>query len=85
MCYGNDKIDELQYQSCGSFIKSSKVGQRHSTYGTNVYCKRRRGNILSYVNFSKLCHVITNFPELSQNCGQEHVTFPISSSSRAIE
>ena len=47
--------------------------------------REKRENILSYVDFSKVCHVITYFPELNQKFGQEDITFPISSSSIAIE
>ena len=41
-------------------------------------------HILSYVDFSKLCHVIEYCPELNEIYGQECTTFPISSSSRAL-
>ena len=41
-------------------------------------------NILSYVNFSKLCHVIQYFLELNKKIGQEDINLPLSSSSRAI-
>ena len=42
-------------------------------------------NIFSYVDSSKLCHVINNFPDLNQNIGQEDIISPPNSSSRAIE
>ena len=42
-------------------------------------------NILSCVDFSKLCHVIKYFPGLNQKFGQEDITFPLYSSSRYIE
>ena len=42
-------------------------------------------NIISYVYFSKIYHVISCFPGLNQTFGEEYITFPISSSSRAIE
>ena len=35
-------------------------------------------NILSYVDYSKMCHVIKYFTELNQNFGQEDITFPLS-------
>ena len=41
--------------------------------------------ILSCVDFSKLCHVIKYFPWLNKVFRQEHITFPLSSISRAIE
>ena len=34
-------------------------------------------HILSYVDFSKLCHVIEYCPELNEIYGQECTTFPI--------
>ena len=58
--------------------------QRQST-DRKMYIAREEGeNILSYVNSSKPCHVITHFPELNQKFGQEDITVPLSSSSRAI-
>ena len=35
-------------------------------------------NILSRVDFSKLCHVTKYFPELNQKFEQEDITVPIS-------
>ena len=47
---------------------------------------RERGrNILSYVDFSRICDVIKSFTELGQNIGVEDINFPLSSSLRAIE
>ena len=47
---------------------------------------REKGeNILRYVDYSKLCYVITYFTELNQVFGRENITFSISLSSRAIE
>ena len=48
------KMDKLLYQSCGSVIKSCQMEQRQSIDETNLYCKIRRLNTLSYVGFSKL-------------------------------
>ena len=59
--------------------------QRQSTNGTNVCGNRKKGNIFSYVGFSNICCVIESFPELKQNVGKEGITFPLSSSSIAIE
>ena len=42
------------------------------------------GNILSRDDFSNIYDVIKQFPELKQNIGIEYITFPLSSSSRAI-
>ena len=42
-------------------------------------------NILTYVDFSKTCHVIKCCPDLKQAFGKEDITFPLSSSSRSIE
>ena len=42
-------------------------------------------NILSYVDFEKLFHVIRNFPELNRNFVKEDITFPLSYSSRSIK
>ena len=45
----------------------------------------KRGDMLSYVDLSKLSHVIIYFTELNQNFGQEEINFPLSSSSRTTE
>ena len=42
-------------------------------------------NILSHVDFAKLCQVIKYFPQLNPNFGKEDIAFPISSISRVIE
>ena len=42
-------------------------------------------NIIGYVDYSKFCHVIRSFPDLNQNIGKEDITFPLPSSSIAIE
>ena len=42
-------------------------------------------NILSYVDFAKLCNVIKYSSELNQKIVKEVITFPIFSSSRAIK
>ena len=42
-------------------------------------------NILSYVDFSKLCNIIKFFPESNQKFAKEVITFPILSSSISIE
>ena len=70
-------VDQLS-----KFLKRKKI---QSTNGTNVYCKIGGIHILSYVDFSKLFHLIKYFTELNQNVGQKDITFPLSSSSRAIE
>ena len=51
-----------------------------------MYVERKIGrNILSYVDFSKICDVIKSFPELKENIGKEDTTFPLSSTSREIK
>ena len=42
-------------------------------------------NLLSYVHFAKLFNVLKYFPELNQHFVKEGITFPVSSSSRAIK
>ena len=59
-------MDKFPYQSCVSVIKSRKMEQIQSTYW-KIYIAREKGvNILSYVDFSKLCYVIPYFSELNQ-------------------
>ena len=64
-------MDELPYASCGLVIKSRKTEQIKSTDGTILYCKRKGGDILACVDFSRLCREITDFPELNKSFGQE--------------
>ena len=42
-------------------------------------------DILSYVDFEKMCMVIKYFPWLNQKIGEEDIILPISSSSRSTE
>ena len=42
-------------------------------------------DILSYVDYEKLCNIMQNFPELNRNFLKEGITFPIFYSSRAIK
>ena len=42
-------------------------------------------NILSYVDFSKLCHVVKYSTEWNKHSRQKYINFPLSSSSRDIE
>ena len=44
-----------------------KRNNKNPTNGTNICRNIKRGNILSYVDFSKICNVIKSFPELEQN------------------
>ena len=59
--------------------------QREWLYGINGNCKRKSKNIIIYVDYSKICHVIRSFHDLNQKFGKEDINFPLSSSSRAIE
>ena len=47
--------------------------------------KGERKNIINYVEYSKICHVIRSFSDLNQTFGKKDITFPLSSSSREIE
>ena len=72
-------------QNCVSVFKCRKMKQREWWYGINVNFKRKRGNIISYVDCSKDFHVIRYFPYLNQEFGKEDINVPLSSSSRSIE
>ena len=50
-----------------------------------VITRVNENNIISYVDFSKIYHMIKCFPDLKQALGKEDITFPLSSSSREIE
>ena len=59
------------------FIKWNKYNQQMEP----MYISREEWmNILSCVDFFKLCHVIKYFPELNKKFRQEYITFHISSS-----
>ena len=53
-------------QSCLSVVKCRKIEQREWWYGINVSCKKKGGNIISYVDFSKFFHMIKCFTDLKQ-------------------
>ena len=78
-------MDKLTYPSCGSVIKSRKIEQIESTYGTYSYFKMGNDEFFSYVDSSILCNVIKYFTLLNQIIRQEYITFPLSSISRGIE
>ena len=42
--------------------------------------REKRENIIIYVDFSKICHVIKCFTDLRQTFGKEDINFPLSSS-----
>ena len=66
-------------------VKYRKMEQRELLYGINVNCNSKRGNIISYVDFSRICHVIRCFTDLNQAFVKEDIISPLLSSSRAIE
>ena len=49
------------------FIEWNKENKRMD----QLYIARERGGILSYVDLSKLCHVIKYFSSLNQSIGKE--------------
>ena len=44
---------------------------------THVYWKRGREKYLSYVDFSRLCNVINQFPDLSIDIFTDVITFTL--------
>ena len=64
------------------FIKWNKYNQQMEP----MYISREElMNILSCVDFAKLCHIINNFPELNCNIMKEGNIPPLLYSSRAIK
>ena len=53
-----------------------------SEKGQHVYFKR--GNLFSYVDFTRLCSVISHFPELSPEFLTNGITFHLSKSKIAM-
>ena len=50
-----------------------------------LIAREERKKITSYVDYSKIFYVIRSFPDLNQTFGKRDITFPLSSSSRAIK
>ena len=42
-----------------------------------LIAREKGGNIISYVDFSKICHVIKYFPDLKQTFGKEVINFSL--------
>ena len=68
------------------------ISYQNSMYGTNRINKRnkciipeRTWWIFWVILILQNCHVNKFFPELNKNIGKEEITFPLSSSSRAID
>ena len=55
-------MDEQTYQSCGSFIKKIECKKSDKLMEPMYVSRERGGNVLSYVNFSKICYVMKYFP-----------------------
>ena len=45
-----------------------------------LIAKEKRKNITSYVDYSKICHIIRSFPDLNQKFGKDDIKFPLFSS-----
>ena len=75
----------LPYQRCVSVIKSRKWNKKNQQMEPMYVAREKGNNILSYVDFSKICYVMKSFPELKPNFGKEDINFPLSPSSRAAE
>ena len=63
-------MDGKTYKSCSSVIKSCKKEQKNQLREPMYVAREKWKNILSYVDFSKICNVIKSFPELKQNIGK---------------
>ena len=78
-------MDVWTCKSCGSVFNSRKVEQKEWWNGINVNWKIRKEKYYKLCWFSRIFHVIKCFPDLKKAFGKEDTTFPLSSSSRAIE
>ena len=58
--------------------------QRESKTQTNFKSGYKLMNILSYVDFAKLCVVIKYFPQFNRKIGKEDMSFTLLSISRVI-
>ena len=63
-------MDEYPYPNCVSVIKSQCMKKMYNT-------GEKLRNILSYVDFSKLCNAIKYFSELNRNFLKEGINFPL--------
>ena len=78
-------MDESTCPNCGSVRKIQCMEQISSKTEPMYNSREKMMNILSYVDVAKLRHVIKHFPRLNQKIGKEDITYPLLSSSRAIE
>ena len=78
-------MDELPYQTCGSVTKICKRNKDNHQKESTYISREEWMNILSYVDLSKLYHVIQYFPGVNKSFRQKDITFPLSSSLGAIE
>ena len=68
-------MDEFPYPICGSVIKNQCMEQIQPKNGKIYNAREDIMNILIYVAFSKMCHVINFFPELNQKLGKKKLLF----------
>ena len=67
-------------------LSKVKICNQHNHKMEQMYNRREElMNILSYVDFSKLCHFIDDFPLFNHNDVKEGVTLSPSYSPRAIK
>ena len=76
----------FEYVKVVSQLSISFKWNKESDDMESILTAREKGeNIISYINFSKFCHVTKCVTDLKQTFGKEDITFPPSSSSKAIE
>ena len=61
-------MDEITCRNCGSVITSQCMEEKKME--VMYTSKEKMINILSYVDFEKMCHVIKYFPVLNQKIGK---------------
>ena len=75
----------FEYVNVLSQLPNVVKWDKYSYYMESMLIAREKGDIISYVDFSKKNHVIRCFPDLYQIFGKEDIMFSLLSISRSNE
>ena len=73
-------MDEPKHSHCCKIIDNFWVEQLESGKRGNIVFKILFLNALSYCDYSRICYVVSKFPELIPNMLNDGVTFTLSTS-----
>ena len=78
-------MDEIICPNFGSVITINVQNKNNQKMEVIYNARDHMKNILSYVDFANMCQLVKYFPQLNPHFWKEDITFPLSSSSGAIE